>query len=41
MTVTMWWCQMCCSSGSSVSDTEEAGEQSSELKQLNPDKLKR
>ena len=35
------WCQMCCSRGSAASDVNEAGEQSNELKQLNPDKLKR
>jgi len=35
------WCQMCCSRGSAASDVNDAGEQSNELKQLNPDKLKR
>jgi len=32
---------MCSSGSSAVSDVDEAGEQSNELKQLNPDKLKR
>jgi len=34
-------CQMCCNGGSTVSDVDDSGEQSNELKQLNPDKLKR
>jgi len=33
--------QMCCSGGSCSSDVDDSGEQSNELKQLNPDKLKR